>query len=163
MGSVPVASTPVATSVGGSSVATGSVWDRLAGTERMKPLKPAGNSGNSYFDNMGSTPVTAVVAPVESAPAATSITSVASGSVWDRLAGTQRMKPLKPAGNSGNNYFDQMTPVVAPVYSSSSSEDTAFTNGTPLSVKGRLMEAERIDRLIKRLAVASWRLAKLET
>jgi len=36
MGSVPVASTPVATSVGGSSVATGSVWDRLAGTERMK-------------------------------------------------------------------------------------------------------------------------------
>jgi len=70
---------------------------------------------------------------------------------------------LKPAGNSGNNYFDQMTPVVAPVYSSSSSEDTAFTNGTPLSVKGRLMEAERIDRLIKRLAVASWRLAKLET
>eukprot|EP00815_Leptocylindrus_aporus_P011023 CAMPEP_0116060214 /NCGR_PEP_ID=MMETSP0322-20121206/6275_1 /TAXON_ID=163516 /ORGANISM="Leptocylindrus danicus var. apora, Strain B651" /LENGTH=600 /DNA_ID=CAMNT_0003544777 /DNA_START=135 /DNA_END=1937 /DNA_ORIENTATION=- len=162
MGSAPVASTPVATSVGGSSVATGSVWDRLAGTERMKPLKPAGNSGNSYFDNMGSTPVTAVAASVQSAPATTSGTSVASGSVWDRLAGTQRMKPLKPAGNSGNSYFDQMTPVVAPVYSSSPSEDIAITNGAPKSAKERLMEAERIDRLVKRLAVASWRLAKLE-
>jgi len=55
-----------------------------------------------------------------------------------------------------------MTPVVAPVYSSSPSEDIAITNGAPLSVKERLMEAERIDRLVKRLAIASWRLAKLE-
>ena len=45
---------------------------------------------------MGSTPVTAVAAPVQSAPAATSGTSVASGSVWDRLAGTQRMKVRHP-------------------------------------------------------------------
>jgi len=45
MESAPVASTPVTASPvvsespsGGSSVATGSVWDRLAGTERMKVL-----------------------------------------------------------------------------------------------------------------------------
>ena len=109
----------------------------------FQPLKPAGNSGNSYFDNFASTPAPSAPAPAP-APAAVSSfsldssagSSVASGSVWASLSGSQKMKvcekhflignifrrfisfsfyqPLKPAGNSGNSYFDNFASAPAP-------------------------------------------------
>jgi len=62
----------------------------------FKPLKPAGISGNSYVDNMESAPVAST--PVAASPVVSESpsggSSVATGSVWDRLAGTERMKVL---------------------------------------------------------------------
>merc|ERR1712127_733672 len=110
----PVAAAPVVSSLSGegSSVATGSVWAGLASSKPMKPLP--GSTGPGFKTSAGfqATAPAAAAAPVAAAaPAAGSSgfaigsSPVASGNVWDVLRDSKQMKPLKPAGASGNPYF----------------------------------------------------------
>jgi len=103
----PVAAAPVSSLSGGSSVASGSVWASLAGSQQMKPLP--GSQGSGFQSGSSSyTPPPAAAAPVAAAPVAAAPvsslsggSSVASGSVWASLAGSQQMKPLPGSQGSG--------------------------------------------------------------
>jgi len=103
----PVAPAPVAAAPAssvGSSVASGSVWASLAESKSMKPLP--GSSGPGFQASSGtpaySAPAPVAPAPVAAAPVSSVGSSVASGSVWENLAGSQRMKPLP--GSSGPGF-----------------------------------------------------------
>jgi len=109
------AAAPTASSLSseGSSVSSGSVWAALASSKPMKPLP--GSAGPGFKTSAGfqtTAPPAAAAAPVAAAaPAAGSSgfaigsSPVASGNVWDVLRDSKQMKPLKPAGASGNPYF----------------------------------------------------------
>jgi len=68
-------------------------------------------AATTYAPPAAAAPVAAASAPVSAGAAS----GVASGNPWGQLAGSQQMKPLKPAGKSANSYFDTMpaAPVAA--------------------------------------------------